>query len=372
MPTWLDMDAVERLIQQRYINRVHHPTLPIYLLNYSDHATWEQMWTPETIACRGLVLADDGATVARPMDKFFNLGQAPGPGMADLPPGPMEVTDKMDGSLIIAYRWDGRLHACTRGSFVSDQARWATELLEDLDGGWDAFDTWTFCFEFISGRRNRVVVNYGDADGLVLIAARDIQTAAAAPHATLEYFAGRLGVPVVPLREMSMQILAAEAERATGIEGWVLHWPTEGVRVKIKTSEYIALHRLISGLSPGRVRDTLMEHGSVDTLAMALPDEFAHEVRTIGGALEAHVASETARLAAVHADLLAEVGPVTDAAGRKAYALAARSRRPADIPRLFRLLDGKDLRWSLLKDADVTGFDAIGTSISRARALLEA
>ncbi len=52
------------------------------------------MWTPETLACRGLIVHGDGTVWARPFGKFFNAAEH-----EMLPTHEtFEVYDKLDGS----------------------------------------------------------------------------------------------------------------------------------------------------------------------------------------------------------------------------------------------------------------------------------
>jgi RNA ligase len=362
--TWLDLTRVEELVAQRYIHKARHPTRPLYLYDYTRKAMFDGFWTPETMACRGLILDETGVVVARPLDKFFNLDEHESTRLSALPDGPLEITDKLDGSLIV-LRWDDDEPVCsTRGAFISEQAVWATSYLRarhDLAG---LDRDLTLCFEAIYPA-NRVVLNYGDREELVLLAARRIDNGAELAYEDLAALAERFGLPLVPRhRVASLGELLTLAEAAEGIEGWVVRF-SNGVRVKIKVAEYRRLHKLISGLNAARVRDALLGQG-LEELLLALPEEFWPDVRTIGATIEARVATEESRLRAVHADLLAG-----GAESRKAYALLARERHQADMPYLFPLLDGKDIRPLLLKAVDLTGLDELGTRINRTQERLD-
>jgi RNA ligase len=362
---WLDLARVEELVAQRYIHRARHPTLPLYLYDYTRKAMFDAYWTPETIACRGLILNEQGDVVARPLSKFFNLEEHDTTRLSVLPDGPLEVTDKLDGSLIV-LRWDGDEPACsTRGSFVSDQALWASHYLRQHHDLTSLDRDLTLCFEAIYPA-NRVVLDYGRREELVLLAARRRDTGAELSHDELMVLAERVGLPVVPRRSVaSLGALLELAEQTDGIEGWVVRF-ANGVRVKIKVPEYRRLHRLISGLNAARVRDALVDQ-ALDGLVLALPEEFWPEVRAIGAAIEDRVAATAARLRAAHADLLATGG----AESRKAYALLARERYAETMPYLFSLLAGRDIRPALLKTVDLAGLDELGTTISRTQARLD-
>ena len=362
---WLDLARVEELVAQRYIHKARHPTLPLYLYDYTRKAMFDGFWTPETIACRGLILDEDGCVIARPLDKFFNLEEHESTRLTALPDGPLEVTDKLDGSLIVLW-WDGDQPTCsTRGSFTSEQARWATAFLRARYDLSRLDRDLTLCFEAIYPA-NRVVLDYGQREDLVLLAARRRSDGYDLPYDELAALADRFGLPLVPrLQVESLAALLDLAEQVSGVEGWVVRFPN-GVRVKIKVPEYRRLHKLISGLNAARVRDALLGQG-LDELILALPEEFWPDVRAIALAITARVDAEAVRLRAAHADLLAAGG----AESRKAYALLARERYPRDMPYLFPLLDGKAIEPALLKNVDLSGLDELATTISRTQARLE-
>lgn len=100
----LDINALTEQIAAGWITDRRHPDdNDLRILNYSPAAQYAQKagtWTRETSACRGLIVRDD-EIVARPWTKFFNYGEHP-EGSLDLS-APVEVTDKMDGSLGIIY-----------------------------------------------------------------------------------------------------------------------------------------------------------------------------------------------------------------------------------------------------------------------------
>ena len=118
-----------------------------------------------TLLARGLVLRRDatGATevVAMPWPKFFNLGED-GLTLKELAArteggGHVEVTSKMDGSLGLVFHVEGGWRVCTKGSFTSEQGRWATSWLsEHVDVSALAVGT-TYLVEIIYSD-NRIVI----------------------------------------------------------------------------------------------------------------------------------------------------------------------------------------------------------------------
>ena len=91
---------------------------PSHACQYGRH------WTPTTKAAQGLILEEaTSRVVARPFEKFFNVGETPETAADKLPWGdPHELTEKMDGSLGIIYCHEGKFDIATRGAFDSPQA----------------------------------------------------------------------------------------------------------------------------------------------------------------------------------------------------------------------------------------------------------
>jgi len=159
-------------LEAGHVTRKTHPELPLSIYTYTRTAQYAQAWTPVTTECRGLVVDDKtGEIVAWPFPKFFNVSEhTSGRTYAPpLPDEPFEVYDKVDGSLIIVFHYAGRWRAASKGSFTSEQAQWAQAWLDarDTNALWP--DT-TYLAEAIYPS-NRIVVDYGQREDLVLLAA---------------------------------------------------------------------------------------------------------------------------------------------------------------------------------------------------------
>lgn len=169
----MDPGLLHARIEEGYVKVRHHPTLPYRILNYSELAAYSRTWDEVTLQCRGLIVDDQNEVIARPFPKFFNDGEHDGDRLPQLDlSAPVEVTDKLDGSLGILYPNEGEWAIATRGSFESDQAKWATRHYEDEYA--DHFTPqpgYTYLFEIIY-KANRIVVDY-DFEDLVLLAVVD-------------------------------------------------------------------------------------------------------------------------------------------------------------------------------------------------------
>src|SRR4051812_16526347 len=112
-----DREHLDAMVADGWLRAQRHPDADLWIYNYTPQTQYENHWTPETLACRGLILDVDGDVVARPFPKFFNWGtpQAEGLPLHE----PFVVTEKFDGSLGILYMLDGQTFIASRGSFTS-------------------------------------------------------------------------------------------------------------------------------------------------------------------------------------------------------------------------------------------------------------
>jgi RNA ligase len=187
------------------------------------------------------------------------------------------VMNKLDGSLIqVAKDAEYGLVVTSKGSFESDQAKWAKQIISETYPA-DAFEQGiTYIFELIHPE-NRIVLDYGDTKALYLIAARDTETGN-----EYDIYANRFAVfnkvQTVPNLESHMSQL---------VEGVVVK--TGDHRYKLKTGEYLRLHRIVTEFTPKRVWEALSTGDSLEFTNM--PEEFdAWLKETIGGFQSAYQA----------------------------------------------------------------------------------
>ena len=147
---YINPDKLAQEIADGFVSVRKHPTLPLSILNYTANAQFDQHWSHEVCACRGLIVDGDDNIVSRPMYKFFNLGQT---STIIMPPTftenasvdenvmvdadyllgfvkahyAMTITRKMDGQMGVLWNYGDQWGISTRGSFESDGAKFATE-----------------------------------------------------------------------------------------------------------------------------------------------------------------------------------------------------------------------------------------------------
>lgn len=351
----LDESLLPDLIAQHYLNVRTSPCGRYTLLGYTDKCVYDRRWTRETLQCRGLVVrSDTREVVCWPFEKFFNLGEIheTTPEALAARPGRFSVTDKFDGSLINIWWGGAQWHVTSRGSFESSQAqaaeRWLTEHCTWFRAGWNHIPYTLMC-EWVAPD-NRVVIAYDQPD-LVLIGARHMGGLGSgnrgdASNYELRDLASELGLRCPQAQTARIEALAQQATHTTGIEGWVLRWP-DGFRVKVKTAEYVALHRLITQYSPKRVWEAYCEGKHHDYVAQ-LPDELQAEARAVVAQIDTTLAARTRDLDARYLALCART---TD---RKSFALAVQGEPVEDRPLLFALRDDKPTVPLLLKQIGAT------------------
>lgn len=246
-----------------------YPNLKIY--KYTKHCMMEREWSIWSMAARGLILDHDAKKViATPFIKFFNYGE-----IFDNPSifytQEFIVTEKMDGSLGIMFYYDSKWMVATAGSFVSEQAVWATEWIHN-NLNLEKIDTNnTYLFEIIYSD-NKLVVDY-DFEGLTLLAIVD-PFGLEYPYSSLVHEASYLGVPIVgaqPFTSIKEIIKSAKLLEETQ-EGFVVRFQN-GVRLKIKGEKYLRIFRAIEGVTPIAIWDMMLNGDDAQLVANNLPEE---------------------------------------------------------------------------------------------------
>ena len=219
---------------------------------------------PMRLECRGLKFAPDGRILARPLHKFFNVGERGDtqPHVLDFSQ-PHVVTEKLDGSMIHPAIVGGEVVLMTRMG-RTDVARKAERLLTpSVSLGCRAMLERvgvTPIFEF-TAPDNRIVVRYEESQ-LSLLAARNNVTGAYDPPDFLAEAAGSMGVPLVrhlPSAHATGQAFADYARAVTDMEGFVVRFDS-GLWVKAKGEDYVLKHR---------AKDSILQEKNVLALIMA-------------------------------------------------------------------------------------------------------
>ncbi|OXB12335.1 RNA ligase [Flavobacterium reichenbachii] len=269
---------LNEMISKNYIRVNKHPEYDLYIYNYTQNAQFERIWNEVTLACRGLILDEKGNVIARPFPKFFNLGEIEN---QMLPDTTFEVYDKMDGSLGILYWINDVPFMASRGSFASEQSDKANEMLQGkYRNSWSLLDkNKTYLFEIIYPE-NRIVLDYGASEELVLLAVVDTDSGEEFP---LE----DVGFPMVEKYDGIKDILTLKEMELANKEGFIIKY-ANNFRVKIKFDEYFRLHRIITQVSNLNIWEYLKANQSFEEILERVPDEFFDWVKQTKNDLENH------------------------------------------------------------------------------------
>lgn len=250
----------------------------LMIANYTPEVAYSREWTPLLLQCRGLIMELDGTVVARPFEKFFNYEEHDSPLLDNVPfDVEFDAFHKMDGSLGILYKdSDGVLKISTRGSFNSDQAKYASSmLLEHYEEHIEHFKKeLTYLFEIIFPE-NRIVVDYGDASRLTLLAVVNTETGKddwnEFDEVNFPDKVDKVGGTFIHNIDGNLLKYFRSLENPNE-EGFVLVFVT-GTRVKIKFEEYVRLHRAISGVSSKSIWEYLQHGNNIEGYIDDVPDE---------------------------------------------------------------------------------------------------
>jgi RNA ligase len=324
-----------------------HPAYPeLRILNYTPKAAYEGAWDDITLNSRGLIYnAMTNEVVARPFRKFFNYGQIEAPAIA---PGAKvyHVGDKFDGSLGIIYMQpNGVLAVATRGSFESEQAKHATAWLrrQDNNGYYadvlESIVSWqhTPLVEIIYPE-NRIVLDYEQQDYLEPLGWIEISTGAYRPPIPFHY------------QTTFGEVLAREPRPNS--EGWVV-WLDPYTAVKLKQDDYIALHKVVTGLSEKTVWEIVKQDDVVKWVEFlaALPDELQPWAKQIGDEIQ-HAVYDMEKFLYEQYDRVVDLAwsqvdgqpEMHDTIPRKNFALSVQQYiDPAYRSFMFSIADGKSI-----------------------------
>lgn len=338
----LDVDKLASHVEAGNVTRKRHATLPLSIYTYSRVCQYDNIWDDVTMKTRGLIVDDNTSDiVALPFPKIFVTEMHdPERGYEFAPPLPtgvnFEIFDKVDGSLIILYRYENEWRTATKGSFDSVQSRMAADIIHAAgvhDHGASLVPGWTYLAELVDPS-NRIVCDYGDKRDLVLLGCYDNEDGTEIPMAvTTLPWEDHIGSVVASYGlsdDVSELVNTAAANVHIGFsgsidgteaEGYVVRY-AGGRRAKIKLAAYLALHKLFTGTNEKTIWEVLSTGQDPSVLFDTAPDEYAGWVRGVADELQERydkvIAEATADyLTALVATMNSETGD------RKAFAQAA-------------------------------------------------
>ena len=332
-----DLNIIADYVSKGLVIGQSHATLPLAIFNYSRTCQYDRLWDDVTLNCRGLILDTNGNVVAKPFPKFFNYEEHTA---NEIPNELFDVYEKMDGSLGICFHYADEWHMATRGSFTSEQAIKGRELLEKYDYKNGMIPGYTYLFEIIYPE-NRIVVDYGGVEKLVVLGAYNNETG----NEVSVYEMTNEGFEVVTrYNTFGEGFDELKREISNSKEGYVIRF-RNGMRMKIKGDEYVRLHRILTNFSTTDIWELLRTKGNMDEFLDRVPDEFDNWVRMTVLELKAHFENIKFR-----SSIDFEYYKGESNGDKKQFALLIKDNEYRSI--LFSMWDGKsyeDTIWKMIK-----------------------
>ena len=236
---------------------------------YTTNTVYSEDWDNVSLHARGIVFEyETGKVLARPFDKFFNLGE-----MIDVETGELKaiaeyvkehlgfdnlsgdykhqkfrVMDKLDGSLGIMF-WTGHKWLVkTAGSFESDQAIWANNWsVENIDTS-KLDKSKTYLFEIIYDE-DKHSIEY-DFEGMVLLGIVDTQSGIEESLSEILCVAKELNIRHADVLEFTDfdEVVKYAKNLPKTKEGVVITFEN-GFKLKVKGDEFLALQKIFHFLT---------------------------------------------------------------------------------------------------------------------------
>lgn len=275
----IDINKLRKLEKDGWLMSQVHPTLPLIIWNYTNQTQWEGYWNEFTLMCRALVTDTEGEVVAHPMKKFFNYSELLAKGQVPFDDF-FTVYKKMDGSLIQLFYYKDTWVISSRGSFTSDHANYAFEIIVDQYPQFvDLNQNCNYIFELIHPD-TRIVIDYGDTKDLILLAVIDKEGNEKNINEYIDVFTlvEEFNVNFNPSGDWEfLEDFIQDNE-----EGFVIKF-SSGTRMKIKGEEYCRLHKIVTQTSSYDIWETLKDNKDITELIERAPDEWLTWVfKTIG------------------------------------------------------------------------------------------
>lgn len=285
--------GLERLVGEKQINKKTSPNGKYVLYNYAKIVSVKWQDEPLMTLARGLVIDPAKEKIAAlPFPKFFNHNEyPPAQGYVGDDYQIVSTEVKYDGSLGIAFwdEYDNNWSMITRGSFISPQSRWGIDrLLSSSPSIGQVSKANTYLFEIICPE-SKVVVIY-DTDQLRLLSGYNNESYEQLDRSTIDDIAESLGTPIAEQSDfLTISEIKERLETMSGFEqeGYIVQFQN-GERRKLKSNNYISLHRGMLDLTKRRIHAIMKSSENpmeaITVFADSQPEE--HYTKIIGWANE--------------------------------------------------------------------------------------
>lgn len=240
------------LNEQMGIKTNFHPDGRV-ILNYDQIASYKFKTNEIVRECRGLVLDSEANLIARGFRRFFNLNEIE----EEFDWSNFHTFEKVDGSLVLIYFWNGEFHINTRNSYstatINDHEITWRELIESaLPKNYKEIFNPQYCYiGEICSRYNKIVRDYPTTTFFLLsifhgqdeLSVEDYLLHAKTVNLKLS--------PTLPMssKEDVLNFLQEKEISDPTFEGCVLRDQYNN-RLKTKSKSYVRLHHIFSTGEP--------------------------------------------------------------------------------------------------------------------------
>lgn len=276
------------LVSNNLVKGRKHSTLPLTVYKYSKELQYkikfdlndnysekpdDFKWTTLLSMCRGLVIEDEtNKIIAKGFSKFFNASEHGFEHIQNrMKRLKYNIYEKLDGSLIVLFNYNGEWVTSTNGSFDSDQSLLSKKLLTD-----EMLNTldkeFIYLLEYISPL-NKIVINY-ESEELILLAIlnRKNNFSEISLDSKLNKSCFKKVEKVKIKENLLSNLQSITFLNIPNKEGFVIVFE-DGFRVKLKFEEYVRLHKIKTELSDKSILLFLSEGSSVIEKLKDIPDE---------------------------------------------------------------------------------------------------
>lgn len=248
----IDIQSIDRnsfMVHQHYVGE--HECYLVQPIHFG--ATWNK----DNLIFRSSLWDKEGNPVSLSFKKFFNLGEKP-----DISPTPSSLVgsrmiEKLDGSTLIFSRYKGHTVIRTRGTTDVRKQENAHEI-DVLLNKYAKFISYlekqdttqhSYIFEWLSPT-NRIVLDYGKEPDMVLISAIVHDDYSLVDQHSLNHIARNYNLRRPKFYNYnSIDELQKAVVDMRDFEGICLYYNDEQDILKIKSAQYLLLHRLKSNIS---------------------------------------------------------------------------------------------------------------------------
>ena len=255
--------------------------IPFKIFNYRI-GKYKDFRDYNAFECRGITFNMLNKEPIWGIHKFFNVDEVEDTSWEKIKDKKFDIYEKVDGSLIATYIFKGKIYVKTNGSFYSEQAIEADNIIKNNQIIETAIrlleaNSIQAIFEYIAPE-NQIVLYYDKPD-LVLIQGRNKVTGEYIPLVFLEQFLKKHGLYLSCAKKTHIDNLQTVYDMEE-IEGFVIeNQHNKREKYKIKTKWYLERHRILGDneLKWKEIVPLILDNKVDDVLSFLTPKSYKYQ-----------------------------------------------------------------------------------------------